>query len=75
MQPSKYVIINYELCRADHCASDEAGGCPAEEACSPGILTQEEPGEPPMMPSPSMCIGCGDCISSCAFDAITSSTA
>ena len=73
MSPSKYVIVNYDLCRADDCTSNE--GCPAEAACTPGVLTQVDPGEPPMLPSPKMCIGCGDCIRNCSYDAIISSTA
>ena len=74
MNPAKYVVVDYDLCRADNCASTDPEGCPAEATCTPGALKQEEPGEPPMLPSPRMCVGCGDCIRSCLFDAITAST-
>lgn len=71
MPPSKYVVLNYDSCRSDECfSSEDSDGCPAEAACSPGVLIQEEPDEPPMLPSPRMCVGCGDCIRSCVYDAI-----
>jgi len=74
MNPSKHVVIDYDSCRADDCGSSDLEGCPAEVTCAPGALKQEEPGEPPMLPSPRMCIGCGDCIKSCSFGAITTAT-
>ncbi|MBS3787842.1 hypothetical protein KGY79_06565 [Candidatus Bipolaricaulota bacterium] len=74
MTPSKYVVVNYNSCKVEQClSSEDLDGCPAESACSPGVLTQEEPDEPPILPSPRMCVGCGDCIRNCTYDAISSS--
>lgn len=74
MSPSKYVIIDYNSCRATECSTTDSGGCLAESACSPGVLIQEEKDEPPMLPSPRMCVGCGDCIRNCEYEAIGLST-
>ncbi|MFB6291111.1 MAG: 4Fe-4S binding protein [Candidatus Bipolaricaulia bacterium] len=75
MTPSKHVIVDYNSCPASECYNSEGGEeCPAKLACSPGVLIQEEQDDPPMLPSPRMCIGCGDCIRACTHEAIKLST-
>lgn len=71
MGQSKYVVVNYDECQVDKCHKSSAiDGCQATKECPKGILIQEEPGEPPMLKSPRMCVGCGKCISGCLYSAI-----
>jgi translation initiation factor RLI1 len=67
MSPSKYVVLDYDKCEVEKC---EETGCLAVQDCTKDILIQEAPGATPMLKSPRMCVGCGDCISSCKYSAI-----
>ncbi len=66
---SKYLKINYDACRPYKCDSNR-GLCKAVSACPHDILIQEEPGDPPMLLSAKMCVGCGDCVAKCPFDVL-----
>lgn len=71
MNQSKYVVVDYDKCQVDNCYQSSAiDGCQAVKECPKDILIQEEQGEPPMLKSPRMCVGCGECISGCLYSAI-----
>ncbi len=67
---SKYAVVNYQACEPRKC-NPKHGFCKAAQVCSHSILIQEEPGEPPMLLSARLCVGCGDCVRECPFKAIS----
>ena len=60
------VILNYQACDPDYC---ENGICAAALVCERKVLKQEKPGELPDI-SPSLCLGCIDCIPACPREAL-----
>ena len=66
MMPQPKVMINYQACDPVFC---ENGICTAAQVCQRKVLRQEKPGEMPDI-SPSLCLGCIDCISACPREAL-----
>lgn len=66
---TKYAVINHQVCEPDIC-NPHQGVCKAAQVCSHDLLMQEEPGDPPMLYSTKMCVGCGDCVPECPLKAI-----
>jgi ATP-binding cassette subfamily E protein 1 len=65
----KCAHIDFQICDpAKH--DPEKGICTAAEACTHGLLEQEEPFEGPILMSASMCVGCGNCVTACPLGAI-----
>lgn len=65
----KHVTIDFVRCRADACAR-LSGGCAAALHCTHGLLEQEDDGEPPVLLSQTMCVGCGLCVKGCPYGAV-----
>ena len=59
----KIAQVDYETCRA--CPK-----CPARTACRTKALIKLDRDEPAVVKT-SDCMGCGDCVDACPFDAIT----
>ena len=66
----KTAVIDMNKCDPHKC-NPEKGTCLVISACTHNILEQEEPFEPPILFSETMCVGCGDCVSACPLGAIT----
>jgi len=66
---NKYANVDFEKCNPLACDSQH-GVCEAARSCSHKLLEQEEPGEPPMLLSMKMCVGCGTCVAACPLGAI-----
>jgi len=66
----KYAVIDYEACEPEYCDPLQ-GICKAIQACSHELLIQEEAGDPPMLYSTRMCVGCGDCVRACSLKVIS----
>jgi len=66
---TKYAVINYQVCEPDKCDPHQ-GICKAVQVCPHDLLIQEEPGDPPMLYSTRMCVGCGDCVRACSLNVI-----
>ncbi len=64
--PQLKVILNYQACDPAYC---EDGICAAALVCERKVLKQEKPGELPDI-SPSLCLGCIDCIPACPREAL-----
>lgn len=68
---NKWARVDYERCNPLECAKfDGSGTCTAAQACTHGLLEQEDPTESPMLLSVKMCVGCGKCVQVCPFSAI-----
>ncbi len=66
---NKYANIDFDRC--DPFACDGSNGvCRAARSCTHRLLEQEDPGDPPMLLSMKMCVGCGDCVAACPLGAI-----
>jgi translation initiation factor RLI1 len=67
--PKRVAVIVYRECDPAQCAPED-GVCPATKLCKRRILTQEAPGECPMIMPSDMCQACGDCVAECGRQAI-----
>jgi len=67
--PKRVAMIVYRDCDPAQCAPED-GVCPAVKVCRRGLLTQEAPGEGPMIMPSDMCQACGDCVPACPRQAI-----
>ena len=66
---TKYAVINYQVCEPNKCDPHQ-GICKAAQVCPHDLLIQEEPGDPPMLYSTRMYVGCGDYVRECPLNAI-----
>jgi len=67
--PKQVPIIDHGQCQPEK--YDPGGGvCAAAEACTHGVLIQEDPFDPPLTLFLSMCVSCGDCVKACPLNAI-----
>jgi NAD-dependent dihydropyrimidine dehydrogenase PreA subunit len=65
----KTVEVDFNLCRPGECGGPD-GTCIAAEACTRKLLEQENPYEPPVLISSSMCSGCAKCVRECPLNAL-----
>jgi MinD superfamily P-loop ATPase len=61
-QTMKLAQVDYKKCRA--CSK-----CPARTVCRTKAIIKLDPDEPAVV-KPSDCMGCGDCVDACPFDAV-----
>ena len=66
---NKYANIDFERCNPFACDGGQ-GLCAAVRSCTHKLLEQEDPGDPPMLLSIRMCVGCGSCVAACRLGAI-----
>ena len=64
----KNTEIDFNLCNPEKC--NKGGVCVAARACTRKLLEQEEPYEPPVLLSSTMCSGCAKCVRECPLGAI-----
>jgi ferredoxin len=60
----KFTEVDFSLCNPEEC-NGAKGICVALEVCSKNLLEQEDPFEPPILLSSTMCSGCGQCVKVC----------
>jgi translation initiation factor RLI1 len=66
----KNTRIDFDLCNPERCGG-ATGICIAAQACTRKLLEQEDPFEPPVLLSSSMCSGCAKCVRECPLGAIS----
>ena len=59
----KHAVIRNDVCM--NCPV-----CLAAQACTHTIMEQEAPGEPPVIWSEILCVGCGRCVQACPHNAV-----
>ncbi len=64
---NKNVEIDFSRCSPGQCGG--SGHCRAVDACSKGLLEQEDPYGSPMLISTRLCSGCGSCVRTCPLGA------
>jgi translation initiation factor RLI1 len=69
----KSAVVDLNLCDPHKC-NPENGKCIPAGACTHGIMEQEEPFEPPILLSETLCVGDGDCVKACPLKAVKIST-
>lgn len=65
--PKPRAVVDFSKCMPEKC---DRGICVATSACELKVLKQRDPYDPPMLKSPDLCLGCGDCAEACPFNAI-----
>ncbi len=65
----KYTEVDFNLCNPDECNGTD-GVCIATKACTRKLLEQEDPYEPPVLLSSTMCSGCAQCVRECPLGAL-----
>ncbi len=66
----KWAGVDFKTCNPSLFNTTDKGICRASEACSRGLLEQEETHEAPVLLSARMCTGCGDCVKNCPLSAV-----
>jgi translation initiation factor RLI1 len=65
----KFAEVDFHLCNPGQCNGRD-GTCVAAEACTHNLLEQEDPYEPPVLLSSTMCSGCAKCVRECPLGAL-----
>jgi translation initiation factor RLI1 len=65
----KYTEVDFTQCDPGECGVRD-GTCVAVKACTHKLLEQEDPYEPPVLLSSSMCSGCAQCVRECPLGAL-----
>lgn len=66
----KWAEVDFTVCNPDGC-NGSSGVCMVIDSCTHHLIEQEGPHEVPMILSRTMCVGCGNCVKTCPFGAIS----